>query len=303
MKRKTTMKLLSGTSQGQLIIVHGGAPSLPPEPENVLSAALSLEAIAEKCFVELAGRSVCEVVVSALHALEDDPQFNAGRGASLQSDGEIRVSAAIMDGSRQSFSAVINALHVKHPSLIALLLQRRRSRVISQPGVQQLAQELNLPEEDLATPKRLEDWRRRSAVGSFDTVGCVVCNARGQLAAGTSTGGRSFEFPGRVSDCATVAGNYASRFLAVSTTGIGEEIVDDALAARLETRCRDGMPLKEAARLCFDEAMARDHTYGWIAVDRDGNWVSAHTTPSMSFCVRNEQGTMASSAPAAKAEA
>src|SRR5580704_5655134 len=102
------MQLCSGTSQGELVIVHGGAPSLPPAPEYVLSTALSLEAIAEKCFAGLAIRSVTEVVVSALHALEDDPQFNAGRGSSIQSDGEIRVSAAIMDGSRQTFSAVIN---------------------------------------------------------------------------------------------------------------------------------------------------------------------------------------------------
>ena len=280
----------------------GVPPRAAPDPEKVLSAALSLGAIAERCFAELASRPVCEVVVSALKALEEDPQFTAGRGFPLQSDGEIRVSAAVMDGSRQSFSGVINALNVKHPSLIALALQDRCSRVISQPGVQQLARELNLPREDLATPIQVEDWRRRSSAGGFDTVGCVVRNARGQLAAGTSTGGRSFEFPGRVSDCATVAGNYASTFLAVSATGIGEEIVDDALAARLETRCRDGMPLKQAAGLCLDEAIARDRAYGWIAIDRNGNWVSAHTTPSMSFCVRNDQGAVASSAPAANPE-
>jgi L-asparaginase len=291
------MQLLAGTSQGPLLIVHGGAPSRILEPEKVLSAARSLEAITENCFRELATRSACEAVVCALEALELDPQFNAGVGGAIQSDGEIRVSAAVMDGSRQSFSGVINALHVKHPSVIALSLQERRSRVISQPGVQALARELNLPEEDLATPEQLETFRKRKEVGGFDTVGCVVRNGRGQLAAGTSTGGRSFEFPGRVSDSATVAGNYASEFLAVSATGIGEEIVDDALAARLETRCRDGMPLEQAARRCFDEAVARGRTYGWIAVHRNGDWVSAHTTPTMSFCVRSEKGTLAVSAP------
>ena len=291
------MQLLAGTSQGPVLIVHGGAPSRILEPEKVLSAARSLEAIAENCFRELASRSACEVVVCALEALELDPQFNAGVGAAIQSDGEVRVSAAVMDGSRQSFSGVINALSVKHPSVIALSLQERRSRVISQPGVQALARELDLPEEDLATPEQLETFRQRKEVGGFDTVGCVVRNARGELAAGTSTGGRSFEFPGRVSDSATVAGNYASEIVAVSATGIGEEIVDDALAARLETRCRDGMPLEQAARRCFDEAIARGRTYGWIAVHRNGDWVSAHTTPTMSFCVRSEKGTLASSAP------
>ncbi len=272
-----------------------------PAPEDVVSAARALDAISQKCFGGLAGRSACEVVVSALRELEDDRQFNAGLGSAIQSDGEIRVSSAVMDGTRQSFSGVINALRVKHPSTIALALQERRSRVISQPGIHALAKELNLPEENLATDEQLESWRRRKEAGGFDTVGAVCRNARGQLAAGTSTGGRSFEFPGRVSDSATVAGNYASEFVAISATGIGEEIVDDALAARLETRCRDGMRLEEAARRCFDEAVARGRTYGWIAVHRNGDWVSAHTTPTMSFCVRSEQGMLASAAPATPA--
>jgi L-asparaginase len=296
------MQFLSGTSQGPLLIVHGGAPSRVLESADVLAAARSLESIVEGCFREWAGRSPCEVVVEALQALEADPQFNAGLGAAIQSDGEIRVSAAVMDGSRQSFSGVINALRVQHPSTIALTLQGRRSRVISQPGVQQLAKELGLPDEELSTPKQLEEWKRRSAAGGFDTVGCVVRDARGQLAAGTSTGGRSFEYPGRVSDSATVAGNYASEFVAVSATGIGEEIVDDALAARLETRCRDGMSLEQAARRCFDEAVGRARNYGWIAVHRNGDWVSAHTTPTMSFCVRSQTGTLALSAPARHGE-
>jgi L-asparaginase len=279
------------------LIVHGGAPSRLPESEKVVAAAQALEEIAANCFQEVARRSAAEVIVCALRALEDDPQFNAGWGSAIQSDGEIRVTAAVMDGTRQSFSGVINALRIKHPSAIALMLQERRSRVVSQPGVQALARELNLPEENLATPEQLESWRRRKEAGGFDTVGCVVRNAQGQLAAGTSTGGRSFEFPGRVSDSATVAGNYASQVVAVSATGIGEEIVDDALAARLETRCRDGMPLADAARRCFDEAVSRGRTYGWIALHHNGDWVSAHTTPTMSFCVRSENGRLASSAP------
>jgi L-asparaginase len=295
------MELLAGTSQGPLVIVHGGAPSQAVGQELAVRAAKSLHNIANACFGDLAVHSLCEVVVSGLRALESDPQFNAGLGAAIQSDGEIRVSASVMDGVRQSFSAVINVQHVKHPSVMALTLQNRRSRVITQPGVQALAEELKLPKEDLATAERLEDWQRRRVAGGFDTVGCVARNSAGQLAAGTSTGGRSFEFPGRVSDCATVAGNYASEVLAVSATGIGEEIVDDALAARLETRCRDGMTLKVAAQRCFDEAVARQRNYGWIALHRNGDWVAAHTTPSMSFCVRSEMGILAMSARDANA--
>jgi L-asparaginase len=289
------MEFFSGKSSDSLLILHGGAPSRAPEPDKTALATAALIRFSEACMAELAERDVCEVVVSALREMEADPQFNAGLGGSIQSDGQVRVSAAVMDGTRQSFSGVINALEVMHPSAIAHWLQRQRSRVISQPGVQTLAQQLNLPKENLVTEARLTEWQRRNNEGGFDTVGCVVRSKRGALAAGTSTGGRSFEFPGRVSDSATVAGNYASAVAAVSATGIGEEIVDDALAARLETRCRDGMSLQEAARRCFDEAIARGRNYGWIAVHRDGDWVVAHTTPAMSFIVRSERGILASS--------
>jgi L-asparaginase / beta-aspartyl-peptidase len=289
------MGFFSGKSSGNLLILHGGAPSRAPEPDKTALATEALIRFSQACLAEIAARDVCEVVVSALREMEADPQFNAGLGSSIQSDGRVRVSAAVMDGTRQSFSGVINALEVKHPSVIAHWLQGQRSRVISQPGVQTLAQQLHLPQENLVTEARLAEWQRRNAEGGFDTVGCVVRNSRGALAAGTSTGGRAFEFPGRVTDAATVAGNYASTVAAVSATGIGEEIVDDALAARLETRCRDGMSLEDAARRCFDEAIARSRNYGWIAVHRDGDWVVAHTTPTMSFIVRSDRAILARS--------
>ena len=161
--------------------------------------------------------------------------------------------------------------------------------------MQTLARDLKLPAENLVIPERLAEWRQRMAKAGSDTVGCVVRDSKAGLAAGTSTGGRECALPGRVSDSATVAGNYASTYVAVSATGIGEEIVDDALAARLETRCRDGMSLEAAARRCYEEAVARGRNYGWIAVHRDGEWNAAHTTPMMSFVVRGERGVLQSS--------
>ena len=102
-----------------------GRPRGFPAPEKIAAAAQALKSIAVACFPELAKRPPTEVVASALAALEADPQFNAGLGGAIQSDGEVRVSAAIMDGARQSFSGVINALRVKHPS---------RHRVVSSVG-------------------------------------------------------------------------------------------------------------------------------------------------------------------------
>ena len=129
----------------------------------------------------------------------------------------------------------------------------------------------------------------------FDTVGCLIRTAEGNLYAGTSTGGRGFEFPGRVSDSATVAGNYASDFAAVSATGTGEEIVDDAVSARLETRCRDGASLKAAVQKSIVEATGRKRSYGFIAVTPNGDFAAAHTTPSMTFAVFGEGKVLASS--------
>jgi L-asparaginase len=292
------MSFFTGKSSGRVVLLHGGAPSSVPESGALQSAVQVLIAISQQCFDQLDRQDVCEATVNALEAMEADPQFNAGFGGTIQSDGKVRVSASLMDGTRQSFSGVLNALDIKHPSLIARWLQGQRYRVVGHPGVETLARELNLPTENLVTEARLAEWRRGIAEGTADTVGCVVRDSNGHLAAGTSTGGRPLQYPGRVTDSVTVAGNYASSDLAVSTTGIGEEIVDDALAARLETRCRDGMCLEEAARRCFDEARERSRNYGWIAVHRDGGWVAAHTTPTMSFVVRGDGQILCASAGA-----
>jgi L-asparaginase len=86
-----------------------------------------------------------------------------------------------------------------------------------------------------------------------------------------------------------VAGTYASRFAAVAATGIGEEIIDDALAARLESRVRDGAPLAVASDRCFREAVRRKRAYGWLGVDRRA-WCVAHTTRAMPYVVIGRQG-------------
>ncbi len=94
------------------------------------------------------------------------------------------------------------------------------------------------------------------------------------------------EHPGRVSDSCTVAGNYACREVAVSATGIGEDIVDGALAARLATLVDAGMSLSEASERVREQMLRRNGKAGLIAVSLDGSWVAPHTTPSMSWLAR-----------------
>lgn len=292
-----------GQSKGPVLLVHGGAGSQDPLGLDLIDATVDIIALAQAAYAELRkGSAPCAVVEHALRAMEDNPRYNAGYGSALQEDGQARVTAALMDGERQSFSAVLSLGHIQNPSALAAHLQQCDSRVLTYPGGELLARRLGLPVADLVTPKRRQRWITKTLAKeeaileerSYDTVGCVVWDGK-NLAAGTSTGGRGFEVPGRVSDSGTVAGNYASRYAAISATGVGEEIVDDALCARLETRVRDGMSLRDAGSRCFAEARTRQREYGWIACDHTGAWFTAHTTPAMTFAVIGPDGVLASS--------
>lgn len=104
-----------------------------------------------------------------------------------------------------------------------------------------------------------------------------MLDASGEIAAATSTGGTAMSTPGRVSDSATVAGTFASAYAGVSCTGIGEEIVDDGLAVKIETRVRDGMGVVGSSEAALREALAAEREYGWIVLDRSGAWAMYST--------------------------
>ncbi|MCK7541479.1 MAG: isoaspartyl peptidase/L-asparaginase [Marinilabiliales bacterium] len=141
----------------------------------------------------------------------------------MQRDGLARLSASLMDGRRQKFSGVLLATHLNHPSELAHALQGRSESVLGPIGVQLLARELGMKPNYSSDAEQAREWAEYLAnMGASDgrgTVGAVVLDRSGNLAAATSTGGGKFNFPGRVSDSATVAGNYASGFAAVSCTG------------------------------------------------------------------------------------
>ena len=114
-------------------------------------------------------------------------------------------------------------------------------------------------------------------------MGCVAIDAEGKLAVATSTGGKGFEIPGRISDSATVAGNYANEFCAVSCTGVGEDIVSGAVAAKIVTRVTDGFSIEEAFQKTFNELKPYDGFAGAIAIDKNGNVFHQDSHPSMVF--------------------
>lgn len=261
------------------LIIHGGAGDDPNDKGGVEATRASLRNIVEEVYSKLqGGMASIDAVTYACQLLEDEPRFNAGTGSVLQSDGQIRMSASIMEGLTQTFSGVINVSRVQHPIDLAKFLQQSPDRVLSDLGASELARELNIPIYNPLTDQRLEEWleerknkfSRKMATVTRGTIGAVALDQAGNLAAGTSTGGRGFERIGRVSDSATPAGNYATELAAVSCTGVGEDILDEGLAVRIVTRVTDGMALQEAFAKSFAEARKRKRDFGAIGIDRWG---------------------------------
>lgn len=269
------------------LIIHGGAGSSLKGGAEVVRR--SLFAVVEEVYALLMqGASAHTAVVRGCQLLEDDPRFNAGTGSVLQSDGQIRMSASLMDGVRQRFSGVINVSRVKNPIELATFLQGGDDRVLSDYGSLELLRELQFPTYDPLTELRLQEWiqerrgnftkemagvvaeRELVSEAGRGTIGVVVLDQEGRLAAGTSTGGKGFERIGRVSDSAMPAGNYATGDAAISCTGIGEDIIDECLAARIVVRVTDGMSLPTAFEKSFKEAYSRNRDFGAIGIDTTG---------------------------------
>lgn len=240
------MRELYGQCHGSTVLLHGGAGTRDPKsPEAVTAATAALKRFGEEALNALTqGSDPFDVLVTALKRMEDDPQFNAGFGSALQFDGQARLTAAVMDGRAQTFSGVISCSYIRNPGVIARHLQGHDSRVLTSPGAEMIARELKIPVQQNIAPQSLARWMaarqqiKSGADHGCDTVGCLIRTTDGRVLVGTSTGGRGNEYPGRVSDSATVAGTYASQVAGISVTGVGEEIVDDAVAARIETRRR-----------------------------------------------------------------
>ena len=272
------------------LIIHGGAGSSLKAKAAIDTIRKSLYAVIEDVYtLLLKGASATEAVVKGCQLLEDDTRFNAGTGSVLQSDGQIRMSASLMEGGVQRFSGVINVSRVQNPINLAQFLQGSPDRVLSDYGSAELMRELNTPPYNPLTDLRLQEWMQErqdnfektmagvvaeqelvESEAGRGTIGVVALDTQGRLCVGTSTGGKGFERIGRVSDSAMPAGNYASSHAAVSCTGIGEHIIDECLAARIVVRVTDGLSLVEAMQKSFQEAKEHQRDFGAIALDATG---------------------------------
>lgn len=272
------------------IIIHGGFFSELGTTDVIKKAKQqALSDIIRKAFEVLQNHTALQTVVYAVEQLENDELFNAGTGSQIQRDGKIRMSASLMDGVTQRFSGVINIEDVKNPIRVAERLMEVDDRVLGGEGATKFARDLGFEHFSTETELRRKEYEAKLDASRSGTVGCVVLDLFGNLAAGTSTGGKGFEIPGRVSDSATVAGNFASTRCGVSCTGVGEDIVSGAIAAKIATRVTDGMTLQQACEKTFAELKPFDGFAGAIAIDKNGNMFHIDSHPKMVFATYDGQ--------------
>ncbi len=272
------------------IIIHAGAGLYPKNLERVKIIREKLRKFCEQGYRFLKNHSALETAVEVTRWLENWPETNAGTGAILQSDGVARLSASLMDGYEKRFSGVINVEKIKNPILLASRLQKERDRILASEGALRFAKEKGFKLFNPRTKESIKRWHALQKKNHYGTVGVCALDSKGRLAAATSTGGKGMERVGRVSDSALPAGNFANNYAAASATGIGEEIVEEALASTLVTRTTDLKNLEKSFEETFKEAKKRKRKFAAIGLDRNGKIFWAHTTEILYYASKNNSG-------------
>lgn len=227
-----------------VVVIHGGAGSISkdrmtPEQEAEVTQKLN-EALSAAENLLKNGSHAVDAVEAAIRILEDSPAFNAGKGAVLTAEGTAELDAAIMNGQDQSAGSVAGVQHVKNPISAARAVMEQSDHVmLAAQGADRFAVDHQLdtvPNEYFITPTRAAKYNAshpdKEPIHKYGTVGCVVLDSEGNLAAGTSTGGMANKKYGRVGDSPIIgAGTYAhNETVAVSCTGHGEWFIRHAVA-------------------------------------------------------------------------
>ncbi|MCC6550808.1 MAG: isoaspartyl peptidase/L-asparaginase [Ignavibacteriaceae bacterium] len=283
-----------------LIVIHGGAGSARPgmtEEEKQAHIAGLNTALTTGYDLLGQGKDALSVVEAVIRVLEDDSLFNAGRGAVLTSEGFASHDASIMNGIDLTAGAVGDVRRIKNPISLARMVMEKSNHVLmvgdgaekfaEKQGVGFVPPEYFITEDQKATLKKRLDQMNKAG-----TVGCVVLDKNGNLAAGTSTGGMTGKLPGRLGDTPIIgAGTYANNATcAVSATGWGEKFIKNAVAFRISALMEyKGYTLKQAVKEVLDKNLAPKDG-GVIAVDRAGNYEMYYTTPSMYRGVMTSDG-------------
>jgi len=282
------------------LVIHGGAGTIEraritPEQDQAIRAALAAALTAGEAVLARGGDAV-DAVQAAVVVLEDDPNFNAGRGAVFTYDGVNELDAAIMRGDTRAAGAVTGVTATKNPVKLAWAVMERSPHVLlSREGADQFSREQGLeqaPPTWFATPERRRqlDELKSKKIGWYDvdlkygTVGAVAVDARGHVAAATSTGGLTGKRWGRIGDSPLIgAGTFADdRACAVSATGAGEFFIRVGVAAEICARMRlGGMTLQAAADAVMADVKMLGGSGGVIVVAPNGENGFSFNTPGM----------------------
>ena len=277
------------TSRVPALIVHGGAGADPTEEPEELREGIAGAVEAGWQILGRGGRAL-DAVEAAVRVLEDHPRFNAGRGSVLTTAGTVEMDASIMEGDTLGNGAVACVSEVRNPITLArrILDDGRHSFFVGAGAIDQ-ARALGVP---LCDPRELVTARQRQRLEALQpgTVGAVAIDRFGTIVAGTSTGGRAGQLPGRVGDSPLIGcGTYAeSKLGGVSCTGDGEATIRVVLARRTLEILRTIEDPEQAAQLAIGVLREEGRgNGGLILIDSQGRVAWAHSTPFMPVGLRS----------------
>ena len=268
------------------LAIHGGAGDAAGAVGDQPEHRQALREIAAEGFALLrGGAAALDAVERMVLRLEECPLFNAGIGAVLNRDGLPELDAAIMDGATLAAGSVAGVMRAKSPVQLARAVMEKSPHVLfSGPGAEALGRELGLPEvtpDYFITEERFHQLKNAHAKNlivldhdaAFGTVGAVARDARGNLAAATSTGGLTNKHPGRIGDSPIIgAGTYAdNRSVAVSATGTGECFMRSVFGYQVHARLVHAqMNLAQACAAALEEVASLKGRGGCIAISNQG---------------------------------
>lgn len=273
----------SVTKQEWAIVIHGGAgvitrEKMTPDMDKEYRAALA-EAMNTGKKILSEGGTALEAVEKTINIMENNPLFNAGKGAVFTHDGKNELDAAIMDGSNLAAGSVAGVTDIKNPITAARYVMTKSEHVmLTGAGASQFAKEQGLeivPPSYFYTEKRYNELQEILKREKNGTVGCCALDKNGNLAAGTSTGGMSNKRYNRIGDAPIIgAGTYANNnSCAVSATGHGEFFIRWTVAHDISALMQyKGLSLREASELVVNDKLVKaGGSGGVICVDKSGN--------------------------------